>query len=134
MAVPVLMLMAVSSVLADSERRWWGAECRVDRRRPAVGPSRVCVLDSGLKAYSVRRVTERRVLLEIANDWPGSSIDGEPGIVSGNLEVTGDPDGSVLFSLGVGSAGCAPDEADYVEFVFSPAQADALMEALASRR
>lgn len=67
----------------------------------------------------MRRVTERRVLLEVANDWPGSSIDGEPGIVSGHLEVTGEPDGSVLFSLGVGPVGGPPEEADYVEFVFS---------------
>ncbi len=80
------------------------------------------------------RVTEPRVLLEVANSWPGSSIDGDPGIVSGNLAVVGDSDGSVLFSLGVGAAGGSPEESDYVEFVLSPAQADALMEALASRR
>jgi hypothetical protein len=74
------------------------------------------------------------VLLEVANAWPGSTIDGEPGIVSGNLEVIGDPDGSVLFSLAVGSDGAPADEASYVEFVFSPAQADALVQVLASRR
>lgn len=106
----------------------------IDQRRVRAGRPGACVLESGLGAYSVRRMAEQRVLLEVANAWPGSTIEGEPGIVSGNLEVIGAPDGSVLFSFAVGSAGAPANEASYVEYVLSPAQADALVQALASRR
>jgi hypothetical protein len=73
-------------------------------------------------------------LLEAANAWPESTTEGEPSLVPGSLEVIGDSDGSVLFSFAVGSARAPANEASYVEYVLSPAQADALVQALASRR
>jgi len=73
-------------------------------------------------------------LLELRSSWPGTTIDGEPGIVSGTLEVSAAPDGGVYMNLAVGAAGAAPEECDYVEFVLSPEQADALANALSARQ
>ncbi len=75
-----------------------------------------------------------RPLLEIHSSWPGTTIDGELGIVSGVLQASGEPDGSVCINLIVGATGAAPEECDYVEFVLSPEQADALAHALWTRR
>jgi len=72
-------------------------------------------------------------LLVLESSWPGTTIHGEPGIVSGHLGVSADPDGSVLLSLAVGPAGAGAAECDYVEFVLSPDQADALVRVLADR-
>jgi hypothetical protein len=49
-------------------------------------------------------------LLELHSSWPGTTIDGEPGIVSGTLEVSCAPDGGVYLNLSVGVAGAAPEE------------------------
>lgn len=72
--------------------------------------------------------------LEFQSTWPGTTINGEPGIVSGRMEVSCPPDGGVYLSLAVGAAGAMPEECDYVEFVLSPDQADALASALTTRR
>ncbi len=72
-------------------------------------------------------------LLVLESSWPGTTIQGDPGIVSGHMSVSADPDGSVLLSLAVGPAGAGAAECDYVEFILSPAQADALARAIADR-
>lgn len=65
--------------------------------------------------------------------WPGTTIDGEPGVVGGVLEVTADVDGGVTLSLAVGHPGAPPEEHAYVEFVLSAEQADGLAVALSRR-
>jgi hypothetical protein len=72
-------------------------------------------------------------LLVVHSDWPGTTIGGEPGIVSGILTLSATVDGGACLNLAVGASGAVPEECDYVEFVLSSEQADALAHALASR-
>jgi hypothetical protein len=72
-------------------------------------------------------------LLELHSSWPGTTIDGEPGIVSGILGLSRGPGGEAFLHLVVGSAGAPPEECDHVEFVLSAEQADALAQALAAQ-
>jgi hypothetical protein len=72
-------------------------------------------------------------VLEIHSSWPGTTIDGEPGIVSGILALSLGPGGSAYLSVTVGAAGAPPEDCDYVEFVLSADQADALARALSTR-
>jgi hypothetical protein len=44
-------------------------------------------------------------LLVIETSWPGTTIDGDPGIVSGMLSVSRAAGGEFLFNLPVGPAG-----------------------------
>lgn len=74
------------------------------------------------------------VLIELRCTWPGTTIDGEPGIVDGFLEVSADPDGSATLNISVGNAGAPAEDCHYVEFVLPPAEADALARALTTRR
>jgi hypothetical protein len=69
-------------------------------------------------------------MLTIRNVWPATTSAGEPGIVSGLLAVTGEPDGSRLLHLAVGEGAAPPDECDFVEFVLSAEQAHALAQVL----
>lgn len=70
-------------------------------------------------------------LLIIHESWPGTTIGGEPGIVSGMLAVSRDGGGFML-NLAVGPQGGAPEECDYVEFPLSAGHAAALRKALTS--
>jgi hypothetical protein len=56
-------------------------------------------------------MTDDHDLIVLESSWPGAMIQGEPGIVSGSMSVSGDPDGSVLLSLAVGEAGAGPRSA-----------------------
>ncbi len=76
-----------------------------------------------------RRMTSEE-LPEIRSDWPGTTLDGEPEIVSGALSVYSNVDGGASLNLAVGAAGAPPEECDYVKFVLSAEQADALAQAL----
>ncbi|WP_261558208.1 hypothetical protein [Frankia tisae] len=76
---------------------------------------------------------ESEELLVVRSDWPGTTISGEPGIVSGVLSLFGDVDAGASLNLAVGPAGARPEDCDYVEFVLSAEQADALAQALSSR-
>lgn len=69
-------------------------------------------------------------LLIIETSWPGTTIDGEPGIVSGTLEVSRAAGGEFLLNLAVGPSGGAPEDFEYVEFPLSADQAQALRAAL----
>jgi hypothetical protein len=69
-------------------------------------------------------------LLTLHSSWPGTTIAGEPGIVSGTLTMRGDPDGSRSLHLVVGEADAPPEECDFVEFVLSAEQTHALAQAL----
>jgi hypothetical protein len=68
-------------------------------------------------------------LLAISETWPGTTIDGEPRIVSGNLGVSRSAD-TYLLSLAVGPAGEGPEHATYVEFVLTAENARALAAVL----
>ena len=70
-------------------------------------------------------------VLTIHESWPGTTIDGEPGLVSGVLTVTRAAGGEFLLNLAVGPYGAAPEECDYVEFPLSANHAKALRDALA---
>ncbi len=69
-------------------------------------------------------------ILEIEELWPGTTIDGEPGIVTGNMAVIAVPEGGFLLSMAVGPSGEGPEDQTYVEFVLSPESARALSEVL----
>lgn len=72
--------------------------------------------------------TEERLTLH--SSLPSTTINGEPGIVSGILTVNGSPDGNRSLNLSVGEAGAAPENCEFVEFILSPEQAHALAQAL----
>ena len=72
--------------------------------------------------------------LEFHSSWPATTIDGEPGIVSGILEMSFGPDGDAYLNIVVGAAGAPPEECDHVEFVLSAEQTDSLAQALAARQ
>jgi hypothetical protein len=74
-------------------------------------------------------------ILELSESWPGTTIDGEPGIVRGHLSVTTGPgDGSLLLNLSVGADGGGPELAQYVEFLLSPENVVRLRNALDAAR
>jgi hypothetical protein len=68
--------------------------------------------------------------LVLWSSWPGTTIGGEPGIVSGILELARRDDGSACLNLAVGPVGPPAENCDYVEFVLSAEQAAALGRAL----
>jgi hypothetical protein len=68
--------------------------------------------------------------LVLRSSWPGTTIGGKPGIVSGILELSRADDGSAFLNLAVGPAGASAEDCDYVEFVLSAEQAAALASAL----
>ena len=70
-------------------------------------------------------------LLIIRAAWPATTIDGDPGIVSGLLTVSRAIDGGVHLNLAVGPLGGGPEECEYVEFLLSADNATALGEVLA---
>jgi len=69
-------------------------------------------------------------LLTIHESWPGTTIDGEPGLVSGVLTLSRAGSGQFLLNLAVGPLGGTPEDCDYVEFPLSAEQAAALSDAL----
>jgi hypothetical protein len=69
-------------------------------------------------------------VLSINDTWPGTTIDGEPGIVSGTLTVSRSAGGGLVLDLVVGPAHGAAKDCDYVEFPLSPENARALRAAL----
>lgn len=70
-------------------------------------------------------------ILTIRESWPGTTVSGEPGIVSGILSLSRDQARGMLLNLTVGPAGAGPEECDHVEFPLSAASADAIRDALA---
>jgi len=70
-------------------------------------------------------------VLTIRESWPGTTLDGEPGLVSGLLTVSRSAGGEFWLNLAVGPSGGAPEECDYVEFPLSADHAKALRDALA---
>jgi hypothetical protein len=97
------------------------------------GPRSLANLRSA-RTYSLLVISgDSEELLVVHSDWPGTTIAGEPGIVSGILTLSATVDGGAYLNLAVGDFGAAPEECDYVEFVLSSEQADALARALASR-
>lgn len=71
-------------------------------------------------------------VLTIHESWPGATIDGDPGIVTGMLTVSRAAGGEFMLNLAVGPHGGTPEEYDYVEFPLSVDHAAALRNALAS--
>jgi hypothetical protein len=71
-------------------------------------------------------------VLTIQQSWPGTTIDGEPGLVSGVLTVTRTAGGEFMLNLAVGPHSGTSEECDYVEFPLSAGHAAALRDALAS--
>ena len=71
-------------------------------------------------------------VLTIHESWPGTTIDGEPGLVSGVLTVSRAAGGEFLLNVAVGPHGGTPEECDFVEFPLSADHAAALRDALAS--
>ena len=69
-------------------------------------------------------------LLVIETSWPGTTIDGDPGIVSGMLSVSRAAGGEFLLNLSVGPSGGGPETFTYLEFPLSPDDARALRDAL----
>ena len=55
-------------------------------------------------------------LLVIETSWPGTTIDGDPRIVSGMLSVNRAAGGEFLVNLSVGPPGGAPEDFTYLEF------------------
>ncbi|GAA3310859.1 hypothetical protein [Nonomuraea dietziae] len=71
-------------------------------------------------------------LLVINESWPATTIDGEPGLVSGLLVVSRAANGEFQLNLSVGPHGGAPEECEYVEFPLSAAHAQASRDALSN--
>jgi hypothetical protein len=71
-------------------------------------------------------------ILTIDAAWPGTTMDGEPGLVSGSLTLSRAAGGEFLLNLAVGRYEAGPEECDYVEFPLSADHASALRAALAS--
>lgn len=69
-------------------------------------------------------------LLVIQTSWPGTTIDGEPGIVSGILTVSSVPEGEFLLNLSIGPSGGGAADCYYVEFPLSRDHARALRDVL----
>jgi hypothetical protein len=69
-------------------------------------------------------------LIVLHRSWPGTTIDGEPGIVSGILMVSRAAGGEFLLNLSVGPAEGGPEDSDYVEFPLSREDARAVAAAL----
>ena len=72
-------------------------------------------------------------VLTVEESWPVSTIDGEPSIARGSMDVYRRPDGSYFLSTSVGPPGGAPEEHEYGEFVLSAENAAALGAALSGR-
>lgn len=70
-------------------------------------------------------------LLTIRESWPSTTIDGEPGLVSGLLTVSRAAGGEFMLNLSVGPLGGTREDCDYVEFPLSAGHAAALRDALA---
>lgn len=70
-------------------------------------------------------------VLVISTAWPATTIDGDPGIVSGTLSVSRAVGGEFLLNVSVGPADAAADDVTYVEFPLSAEHAQALRAALA---
>lgn len=71
-------------------------------------------------------------VLTIHESWPDTTIDGEPGLVSGVLTVSRAAGGEFLLNVAVGPHDGTPEECDVVEFPLSADHAAALRDALAS--
>lgn len=71
-------------------------------------------------------------ILIINESWPATTIDGEPGLVSGMLGLSRAAGGEFVLNLAVGPDGVGPEECDHVEFLLSADHARALRDALAS--
>jgi hypothetical protein len=69
-------------------------------------------------------------VLTIHESWPGTTIDGEPGLVSGVLTVSRAAGGEFLLNVAVGPHSGTPEECDFVEFPLSAGHAAALRDAL----
>ncbi len=69
-------------------------------------------------------------LLVIETSWPGTTIDGDPQIVSGMLSVSRAAGGEFLLNLPVGPPDGAPEDFTYLEFPLPPDDARALRGAL----
>ena len=69
-------------------------------------------------------------LLVIENSWPGTTIDGDPHIVSGMLSVSRAEGGEFLLNLSVGPPDGAAEDFTYLEFPLSTDDARALRDAL----
>jgi hypothetical protein len=62
-------------------------------------------------------------VLVIETSWPATTIDGDPGIVSGMLSVSRTVGGEFLLNLSVGPPGGAPENFTYLEFPLSSGHA-----------
>ena len=63
------------------------------------------------RTYSLPMISgDFEELLVVHSDWPGSTIAGEPGIVSGILTLSATVDGGAGLNLAVGGSGAAPEE------------------------
>jgi hypothetical protein len=71
-------------------------------------------------------------VLTIQQSWPGTTIHGEPGLVSGVLTLSRAAGGEFLLNLAVGPLEATAEECDYVEFPLSAGHAKALRDALES--
>ena len=69
-------------------------------------------------------------LLVIETSWPGTTIDGDPRIVSGMLLVSRAAGGEFLLNLSVGPPYGVPEDFTYLEFPLSPDDARALRGSL----
>jgi hypothetical protein len=71
-------------------------------------------------------------LLAIRESWPGTTTEGEPGLVSGLPTISRAAGGEFKLNLPVGPLGGPAEDYDYVEFPLSASHAEALRDALAS--
>jgi hypothetical protein len=62
-------------------------------------------------------------VLVIETSWPATTIDGDPGVVSGMLSVSRTVGGEFLLSLSVGPPGGAPENFTYLGFPLSSGHA-----------
>lgn len=69
-------------------------------------------------------------MLVIETSWPGTTIEGEIRVVSGELVVSASAGDEFQLNIVIGPTGGAPEECEYTEFPLSRGQAQALARVL----
>jgi hypothetical protein len=84
----------------------------------------------GSVTISTRSARRDDDLLVLETAWPGTTLDGQVGIVSGTFSVSRSVNGQFVMNLAVGQSGGKPEDCEYIEFVLSREHANQLAAVL----